>query len=114
MPTTQGFDVSMTGGGACTQAPALLQSSAPTHLFELSPHAAPVGSVGFEHVPVAALQVPAEWQASWAVQVTALPAHAPAWHVSPVVQALPSLHVVPLGAAGLEHAPVAALQVPTT
>jgi hypothetical protein len=47
------------------------------------------------------------------VQVTALlPVHVPAWHVSVCVQALPSLHDVPLTSGGFEQAPVAALQVP--
>jgi hypothetical protein len=46
------------------------------------------------------------------VQVFVPPVHAPAWHDSPPVQALPSLHAVPFGAAGFEHSPVAGLQVP--
>ena len=47
--------------------------------------------------------------------MTALPAvHAPDWHVSPLVQALPSLHVVPSLAAGFEHMPSAGLHVPAT
>ena len=49
------------------------------------------------------------------VQVTGLrPVHAPAWHVSVCVHALPSLHAVPFVAAGFEHAPVAGLHVPAT
>jgi hypothetical protein len=43
-----------------------------------------------------------------------LPVHAPDWHVSVCVQALPSLQVVPLAAVGLEHTPVEGLQVPAT
>jgi hypothetical protein len=47
------------------------------------------------------------------VQTTALPpAHAPAWHVSVVVQALPSLQLVPSGCDGFEHAPVLGSHVP--
>ena len=38
--------------------------------------------------------------------------HVPFWHVSVCVQALPSLHVVPFVATGLEHAPVLVLHVP--
>jgi hypothetical protein len=38
--------------------------------------------------------------------------HAPFWHVSPVVQALPSLHAVPFALLGLVQTP--AEQVPTT
>jgi hypothetical protein len=65
------------------------------------------------HAPVAALQVPAVWQASAASQTTALPpAQAPARQLSPRVQALPSSHVVPSGAGGLEHSPVAGLHAP--
>ena len=48
-----------------------------------------------------------------AVQVTAdPPAQTPAWQVSPVVHALPSVHAVPFAFAGFEHAPVAGLQTP--
>ena len=36
----------------------------------------------------------------------------PAWHVSFCVHALPSLHDVPFGSAGLEHCPVEVLHVP--
>src|SRR5439155_376888 len=42
------------------------------------------------------------------------PVHVPFSHVSVCVQALPSLQVVPLGAAGLEHCPVDVLHVPAT
>lgn len=38
----------------------------------------------------------------------------PAWHVSFWVQASPSLHGEPLALAGLEHTPVAGLQVPAS
>ena len=56
----------------------------------------PSGWFGFEQTPFAGLQVPARWHWSSAVQVTGVPlAHAPAWHVSFSVQALPSSHAVP-------------------
>ena len=42
------------------------------------------------------------------------PVQTPAEHVSVCVQALPSLHEVPLGAVGFVHAPVLVLQVPAT
>src|SRR5437016_5498140 len=42
------------------------------------------------------------------------PVQVPFSHVSVCVQALPSLQVVPLGAAGLEHCPVDVLHVPAT
>src|SRR5206468_13082254 len=41
-----------------------------------------------------------------------LPVHAPAWHVSAGVHALPSLHAVPSGLAGFEHVPLAGSHVP--
>jgi hypothetical protein len=75
-------------------------------------HVVPLGAVGFEHIPVAGLHVPARWHESLAVQVTAVPAQTPDWQLSLVVQASPSLHEVPLGAFGFEHIPVAGLHVP--
>ncbi len=76
-------------------------------------HAVPLVAMGFEHVPVAVSHVPAMWHWSDAVQVTGFePVHVPFWHESVWVQALPSLHVVPLAAFGFEHAPVAVSHVP--
>jgi hypothetical protein len=72
------------------------------------------GITGFEHVPVLGLHVPAVWHESSAVQVTAVPAHVPAPHASPVVQALPSLHAVPFAASGFEHVPLEGSHVPAT
>src|SRR5262245_7800029 len=40
------------------------------------------------------------------------PVQLPAWHVSFVVQALPSLHEVPSGLGAFTHSPVAGSQVP--
>ena len=40
------------------------------------------------------------------------PLHTPAWQVSAVVHALPSLQAVPLATGGFEQAPVNGLQVP--
>jgi hypothetical protein len=75
----------------------------------------PSGEAGFEHTPVCVLQVPATWHWSCAVQTTGLPPrHVPVSQASVRVHALPSLHVVPSGAAGLEHWPVCTLQVPAT
>src|SRR5947208_15357340 len=80
-----------------------------------SSQVAPSGRAGFEHSPVAGSQVPGSWHWSWAVQTTGFePVHVPPWQVSVCVQALPSLHAVPLLAFGLEHWPVAVLQVPAT
>src|SRR5437870_3845067 len=76
-------------------------------------HAVPLLAFGLEHWPVAVLQVPATWHWSEAVQTTGLPpVQSPLWQVSVCVQALPSLHAVPLLSCGLEHSPVAGLQVP--
>jgi hypothetical protein len=47
-----------------------------------------------------------------AAQAIAVPVQVPAWHLSSVVQRLPSLQGVPLGAAGVVHMPVPGLQVP--
>jgi hypothetical protein len=75
----------------------------------------PFAAVGFEQAPVDGLQVPATWHWSLAAHVTGFaPAQTPAWHVSVCVHALPSLHVVPLAAAGFEQAPVVGSQVPAT
>jgi hypothetical protein len=55
----------------------------------------------------------AAWQSSCAVQSTgAEPWQEPAWQVSTVVHALPSLHAMPSPLAGFEHAPFEGLQVP--
>jgi hypothetical protein len=43
-----------------------------------------------------------------------LPLQVPFWQVSVCMQALPSLQLVPLAAAGFEHVPVAVLHVPAT
>src|SRR5438093_95127 len=78
-------------------------------------HDVPLAAFGFEQLPVAGSHVPATWHWSLAVHVTGLePVHAPVWHVSVCVHALPSLHDVPLGALGFEHVPVAGLHVPAT
>jgi hypothetical protein len=78
-----------------------------------SVHGAPFGLAGFEHAPFAGLQVPALWHWSLAVQVTGVPGwQVPDWQVSACVQALPSLHAVLFGLAGLEQVPLAGLQVP--
>src|SRR2546428_7222534 len=72
-------------------------------------------AVGLEQLPVAGLHVPATWHWSRAVQVTGLlPTQLPLWQVSVCVQALPSLHGVPLVAVGVEQLPVAGLHVPAT
>src|SRR5437899_2531951 len=71
---------------------------------------------GFEHTPVDGSQVPATWHWSSAVQVTVevgLP-QVPFWQVSPDVQALLSLQVVPFASFGFEQTPVVVSHVPAT
>src|SRR5579862_7680103 len=92
------------GGVPATHAPLALQVEIPTQV--LPPHVVPTGAVGFEHVPVDGLHVPATWQASIGAQTTGVPAHVPAVHTSFCVHAWPSLQAVPSATAGLEHAPV--------
>src|SRR2546422_1080409 len=69
---------------------------------------------GFEQRPVDVLQVPASWHWSWAVQTTGVPVQVPLWQLSPVVQARPSLQLVPSDLAGFEQRPVVVSQVPAT
>jgi hypothetical protein len=110
----------MSGAAQCgvgpAQTPAVQTSPSVQRLLSLQAVPSAAG-VWAEQTPVAGKQVPATWQASVATgQVTGLPpTQAPAWQVSAVVQALPSLQEVPL-AAGVwaEHTPVDVLQVPGT
>jgi len=77
------------------------------------PQDVPSGAAGFEQAPVSGLQVPARWHESDAVQVTGLlPVHVPFWQESLRVHAFPSLHAVPLGAAGFEQLPLVGSHVP--
>jgi hypothetical protein len=70
---------------------------------------------GFEQTPLVGSHVPTPWHVSLAVHTTGFdPVHTPATHVSLCVHALSSLHVVPSGSAGLEHAPVIGSHVPAT
>lgn len=89
-------------------------NSAPLQMLP-SEQAVPSGAAGFEHSPLVESQVPARWQESLAEQITGVePLHAPAWHESAFVQALPSSHAVPLAAVGFEQLPLAGSQVPAT
>ena len=86
-------------------------------MVQASPSVQPLPSaaLGLEQVPVAVSQVPATWHWSLAEQVTGLaPTQVPDWQVSVWVQALPSLHPVPLVLLGFEQVPVAVSQVPAT
>jgi hypothetical protein len=80
----------------------------------MSSHAFPSVAGGLLQAPLDRSHVPAAWQMSDAVQVTAVPAQAPAWQVSPVVHLLLSLQLVPSAASGLVHWPVVGSQVPAT
>jgi hypothetical protein len=98
-----------------TQAP-FWHESVRVHMSP-SEHVAPfVALVGAEHVPVDGLQVPATLQAAAAGQTTGLePTQAPFWHESVRVHMSPSEHVAPFAAlVGVEHMPLAGLQVPAT
>jgi hypothetical protein len=86
------------------------QTSDWLHAFP-SLHGVPSAFAGFGQ-PLAGSHVPTSWHWSLAVHVTVTPLpHTPAWHVSPAVHALLSLHTVPLGLGTLEQAPVAGLHV---
>jgi hypothetical protein len=68
-----------------------------------------------EQAPLFGSHVPATWQASLAVHTTGLaPTHAPDWHASVSVHALPSLQPVPFEASGFEQTPDDGSQVPAT
>jgi hypothetical protein len=82
-----------------------------SHTFD-PVHTVPFDFEGFVHIPVVMSHVPAVWHWSLAEQETAVPPHTPPVQTSVVVHLLPSLHVVPLAAAGLEHTPF--VQVPAT
>ena len=82
---------------------------------QASLHTVPSGATGFEQVPVVGSHVPATWHASLAEHTTGFaPVHTPLWHASVRVQASPSAHAVPSGAAGFEQIPVSRSHVPTT
>jgi hypothetical protein len=68
------------------------------------------------HVPLPGSQVApsATWHVPGLVHGETPPLHSPAWQVSPVVQLLPSLQIVPLGAFGFVHMPVPGLHAPTS
>src|SRR5208283_4637668 len=78
-------------------------------------HAVPFGAAGLaEHSPVLGLQVPGRWHWSFAAHATwPTSVQTPAWHEFRS-QGLPSLQVVPSGAAGLEHVPLPGSHVPAT
>src|SRR5215831_14615326 len=90
------------------------QVSVCVHAFPSS-QAEPLVLDGFEQAPVEGSHVPALWHWSDAVQVMVFPpVQVPPWQVSPVVQALLSLQLVPLAAFGFEQTPVDGLHVPAT
>ena len=79
----------------------------------LSVQEVPFGAAGLEQEPELGSQTPATLHWPAAAQVTGFaPRQTPEAHASVSVQALPSSHDVPLGAGGVEHAPVLGSQVP--
>jgi hypothetical protein len=68
-----------------------------------SSHVVPSRRIGLVQAPIAMSQVPAVWQASDAVQTTAVPAQTPDLQLSFWVQPLLSLQVVPSAATGSLH-----------
>jgi hypothetical protein len=81
----------------------------------LSVQDVPLVAIGFEQTPVPVSQTPATWHWSDAVHTVAVPGvHVPAWQLSPVVQALLSVQVVPFVAFGFEQTPVPVSQTPAT
>src|SRR5207249_3717834 len=100
-----------TTGSMPTQMPASQASVRVQALPSSQP--VPSGLAGLLQTPDAGLQMPAVWHWSAAVHTTGLaPTQAPAAQVSVRVQALASLHLVPLGLAGLLQTPDAGSQVP--
>lgn len=76
-------------------------------------HVVPFDAVGFEHVPVEGLHVPATWHWSLAVHVTGFdPVHTPAAHAYVCSQRFVPVHVVPSVTVGFEHVPVDGVHVP--
>jgi hypothetical protein len=96
-------------GAPATHAPAWQVS--PVVQALLSVHVVPLGAGGFEQRPVSGSQTPARWHWSLAAHTVGIPVHTPPWQVS-LVQALPSLHAVPLGTGGFEQRPVTGSQTP--
>ena len=78
-----------------------------------SSHGVPADATGFEHRPLNESQLPARWQSSSGTHTVARPfPHRPPAHASSIVQALPSLHLLPSVAGGFEHRPVAGSHTP--
>lgn len=68
---------------------------------------------GVEHTPFAGLHVPALWHWSSGLQTVEVPpVQVPAWQLSLLVHALPSLHVTPFVFGGFVQAP--AVQIPAS
>jgi hypothetical protein len=69
----------------------------------------PSGNSALVHAPVVGSQVPAAWHESVGAQETGVPVQVPAWHVSPTMQRLPSLHASPFATGTEAHVPVLGL-----
>src|SRR5438093_847051 len=77
-----------------------------------SSHGVSFWGVGAEVAAGAGLEVLSVWSWWEVVLVGLVPVQVPPWQTSVCVQALPSSHGVSSSLAGLEHAPVAGLQMP--
>src|SRR5439155_1006921 len=104
-----------------TPSPQLVDAPAQTPAAQWSPgvqavpssQAVPSGRAGFEHVPVAGLQVPTAWHGSSAVQTIGfVPVQVPPVQVSVCVHASASSQAVPSGRVGWEQTPVCESHVP--
>jgi hypothetical protein len=101
---------SMGGAVPATHVPEPLHASTPLHALP-SVHVVPLAT-GVCVTPPAGLHASVVHGLLSSVATLPVPVHAPAWHVSVAVHALPSVHVVPLTFAGFEHAPVGGSHVP--
>ena len=103
---------SITGAAPAIQAPDPLQASLPLHKLA-SAHEVPAAT-GVWLTPVDGPHASAVHGLPSSMATAEPGVQVPAWQASPAVHALLSLHAVPLGATGFEHAPVLGSQVPGT
>ena len=95
---------------ACTHDPALHAS-----VVQTFPSVQAFASLATNaHAPFAGLHASSVHGLESLQTIGFVPVQAPAWHVSLWVQALPSVHDVPLGALGFEQVPVPGLHTPAT
>src|SRR6476620_6763737 len=114
-PQVPQFSLSVWVSGAVPEQVPFWHESFSVHALP-SLHDVPFVAFGAEQTPVVVLHVPAVWHVAGVGHVTGFdPVHAPLWHVSVCVHALPSLHDVPFVAfVAAEHVPVDGWHVPAT